>query len=326
MADASQSWSQTIDNLFTTTWMKRVPSAELQSFLKTPFIDWLYKKNKVKKQAGYTRIEIPLEYGSNTSTRWIGKGGTIPIKDEALVTMAFEDWKYVATGITRFGTDDQKNRGKAKLLDYMKIKLGAAERSLNENFEAVFFGDGTGADEPNGIQNLISATPTTGIVHGINRATAANAYFRNQQKTSSGAASVHLLNDMRNFYNTCTKFAKSERGDYVFYTDQTTYELYEEEVEEQKRIVNQDKGDPFFDSISFKGRPLYWAPSAPSGNIYFLNTNYFYLWCDTDYWMQMTDWKSIPDQVNDKVAQILCTCNLICSRPVVQGVLTANAA
>ena len=40
----------------------------------------------------------------------------------------------------------------------------------------------------------------------------------------------------------------------------------------------------------------------------------------------MTDWKQIPDQAFDKVAQILCTMNMTCSRPVAQKVLITIAA
>lgn len=36
MADASQSWTQTIDTLFTTTWMYRQETAVEQAYLKTP--------------------------------------------------------------------------------------------------------------------------------------------------------------------------------------------------------------------------------------------------------------------------------------------------
>lgn len=42
--------------------------------------------------------------------------------------------------------------------------------------------------------------------------------------------------------------------------------------------------------------------------------------------MQMTEWKAIPEQVNDRVAQILCTLNVVSSRPIVHGVLHTIAA
>ena len=44
MPDDSQSWSQTIDTLFTTTWSKRKTKATEQAFLKTPLIFWFRQK------------------------------------------------------------------------------------------------------------------------------------------------------------------------------------------------------------------------------------------------------------------------------------------
>jgi hypothetical protein len=65
-----------------------------------------------------------------------------------------------------------------------------------------------------------------------------------------------------------------------------------------------------------------WCPSAPSGKMYFLNTAYIKLVCDEGYWMEMTDWKDIPNQPFDRAAQIVCACNLTVSRPIVNVVLT----
>ena len=302
------SWTQSVDQLFTTTWMKRRPKAELQAFKKTPLIDWLRKRDRIERVTGYTRCEIPLEYGSNETVRWIGKGSTVPLQDSELATMAYDDWRYVAVSILRYGTDEQKNRGKARLISLVNMKMGAAERALWETFEEVFFSDGTGSLEPNGMQNLVDVDPTTGSLHNMNRAT--YPWFRNQTKTASGAASVYLEKDMRNLFNTCTSYAKAEINDYVIVTDQTTHELYEDEFDERHRIVTADPSSASlgFTDIRFKGQPMFWSPSAPSGEMRFLNTNYLKLLIDEEYWMDMTEWKSIPNQVNDRVAQILCTC------------------
>jgi hypothetical protein len=40
----------------------------------------------------------------------------------------------------------------------------------------------------------------------------------------------------------------------------------------------------------------------------------------------MTDWKEPVDQPFDRVAQIVSTLNMTCSRPIVQKVLTGIAA
>ena len=88
---ASPTWSQVIDNLFTSTWAYRKAEAVEQAFLKTPFIFWLREKGRIENIAGYTRIEIPLDYGTNETIRWISKGTPVPIQDNELITMAYED-------------------------------------------------------------------------------------------------------------------------------------------------------------------------------------------------------------------------------------------
>jgi len=93
---APPSWTQVVDDIFTTTWMKRKAKAEAQAFLKTPFAFWMKEAGRVDGVSGYTRIEIPLEYGSNDTLRWIGKGSAVPINDPALMTMAYEDWRRQA--------------------------------------------------------------------------------------------------------------------------------------------------------------------------------------------------------------------------------------
>lgn len=326
MGAAPQSWTQTVDTMFTTTWAKRKPKAVEQAFLKTPLIYWMRKKDRIENQAGYTRIEIPLEYGSNDTVRWFSKGDTVPIKQPDIMTMAYEDWKYVSVSLVRNFEDDQKNRSDAALIRYSDAQIGAAERALNEEFERVFFSDGSGAKEPNGFQNIISSAPTTGTLHGINRATAANSYFRNQQKTATGSSSLYLIKDMRTCLNNTLKYSNTELKDILIVTTQDIYEYYEEECYELKVLQNTMLAEAGFDTLQFRGRPFLWAPSAPSGNMYFVNTAYLKLVSDEAFWMDMTEWKPIPDQPNDRVAQIVSVCNLVSSRPICHNVLTAITA
>lgn len=315
MPDNSQTWTQTIDTFFTTTWMYRQESATEQAYLKTPFIYWLKEKGKVKDLRGYRRIEVPVEYGDNETVRWITKGSTVPITDSELVTMTYEDWKYISVSIMRWFQDDQQNRNKAAMINLAELKLNAAERALYEELERVVFADGTGANEPNGLQNLVSYTPTTGTVHGIDRAS--YTWWRNQTKTATGAFSLYGVSDMRNCLNNIIKYSRAEIKQIVMVTDQTTYEAYEEEGYEIYQLNDNTLFDAGFDSLAFRGRPLMWCPSAPSAKIYFLNTSYINLVIDPDYWMDMTEWKPIPNQPKDRTAQIVCVMNMITTRPIV---------
>ena len=324
MSDDSQSWSQTIDTLFTTTWSYRKKKATEQAFLKTPLIFWFREKGRIENISGHTRIEVPLEYGTNDTVRWIDKGDTVPITDSELITMAYEDWKYVSVSIPRYFQDDQKNRGQARMINLLDTKLGAAERALNENFERVLHGDGTGSKEPNGLQNLISSTPTTGTLHGINRAN--YDWFRNQQKTSTGSSTTYLISDMRTALNNCLRYAGTELKDIIIMTSQTIFEYYEDECYEMKVLQNTTLAEAGFDTLQFRGRPIIWGPSAVEGNMYFINPSYIKMICDEAYWMDMTDWKPIPNQPNDKVAQITCVFNTVCSKPISQMVLSGITA
>lgn len=317
---AVPSWTQAIDNMFTSTWAYRKDGATEQAYENTPFWYWLNKKGKIKDVKGYRRIEINLEYGENETVTWLSKGGVVPMTEGELLTVAYEDWKYVAVTIMRYGIEDQQNRGAARIVDYVKTKERRAEYALDKDFERVCFADGTGTDEPNGLQNLISATPTTGIVHGIDRST--YPWFRNLQKDSSGVTSVYLLSDMRNALNNMTNYKGINYSDIFMYTTQDIYEAYEDELLEVQKYTKSDLVDAKFESLVFKGRPIMYAPSCPTGYMYFINPEYLYAVKDPDYFMDMTEWKPIPDQVNDRVAQILCTLQLICSRPISQQVMT----
>lgn len=321
-----QSWTQSIDTLYTSTWAYRKEGATEQAFLKTPFIYWLRQKGRVRNITGHRRIEIPLNYGSNETIRWIKKGSTVPIQDTELLTMAYEDWKYVACSVIRWFTDEQQNRAKAAAINMVTTKLDAAERSMYEELERVMFADGTGADEPNGIQNIISTTPTTGTLHGINRATAGNEWWQNQQKTATGAASVYLVSDMRTCLNDIIKYSRAEIKDIAIVTNQAVFELYEDVCLDMKVLQNVMMADAGFDTIQYRGKPIMWCPSAPDGNMYFINTKYYELVCDEGYFMEMTDWKQIPNQPFDKVAQIVCALNCCTDRAITHKVLSGIAA
>lgn len=318
------SWTETVDTLFTTTWMYRKKTATEQAFLKTPFIYWMRERGRVEDLAGHRRIEIPVEYGDNETVRWITKGDTVPITDSELVTMCYEDWKYVSVSVMRWFQDEQQNRGKAAMINLVDLKLGAAERALYEEFERVLLSDGTGTNETNGIQNIIASTPTTGTLHGLDRAT--YTWWRNQSEAATGAASVYLIDDMRSDLNDILKYSKAEINDICILTDQTIFELYEAEGYEIYFKTSNSLFDAGFDTLQYRGRPIMWSPSSPSGNMYWINVAYLKLVCDPSYWMTMTDWKSIPNQPFDRAAQIVSAMNLVCSRPIVMKVRTGIAA
>jgi len=318
--------TEQLDGLYTTTWNNRRKEVVDQIFNATPFYYYLKKKGGIRFNGdGGRYLEIPLSYAKNDTVTSLSKGDTISITDTEFLTDAQFEWKFVAGSIIRYYTDDAKNKSKQQHIRWLDQKINNLRDSMTDKMEIYLFGDGTGnsSKDIEGLGNLVDATPTSARTVG-NIAQTTYTWWQNKQKTASGASSVYLLNDMRNLFNTCSKGQKSDAPDLIV-TDQDSFELYEDEVVEQKQIVNKTLGDPEFDTVQFKGRPVIWSDQCTSGYMYFLNTKYLGLEVDPDIFFTPTEWKTIPNQL-DRVMQIVCKCNFVVSRRASQGVLTSIEA
>lgn len=324
---AYPSRTETLDDLYTAVWNNRKSDVTDNIFTATPFYYLLKKKGGITLNGtGGRYLEIPLSYAKNETVTSLGKGDTISISDTKFLTVAQYEWKFVAGSVVRYYVDDAKNKSKQAHLNLANSKIDNLQRSLIDKFETFLFADGSGngSKDPEGLGNLVDATPATARTVG-NIAQTTYTWWKNKQKTATGAASVYLLSDMRTLFNNCSLGQASDVPDMIV-TDQTSYELYEDEVMEQKQIVNQvGTGEPMFDSVNFKGVPVVWSPSCTSGYMYFLNSSYIGLNVDPDINFEQTGWKEIPNQL-DRVMQVVWKGNLIASRRASLGVLTAIAA
>jgi len=318
--------SETLDDLYTSTWNNRKSNVTDNIFTATPFYKLMKSKGGIKLNGtGGRYLEIPLAYAKNETVTSLDKDDTISISDTKFLTVAQYEWRFVAGSIVRYFVDDAKNKSKQQHLSLANAKVDNLERSMIDKFEEFAFGDGTGngGKDPNGLDNLVDATPTAALTVG-NIAQVTYSWWQNKQKTATGSASVYLLSDMRTLFNDCATGQAVDVPDMIV-TTQTVSELYEDEVMEQKQIVNQTKGDAMLLSVTFKGVPVIWSVECPSGYMYFLNSRYIGLNVDPDINMTMTEWKTIPNQL-DRVAQIVWKGNMIASRRASLGLLSGIAA
>lgn len=319
---ANPTRTEQLDDLYTSTWNNRASTVTDNIFTATPTFRLLKSKGGIKLNGtGGRYLEIPLSYAKNQTVASLDKGDTISISDTKFLTVAQYEWKFVAGSILRYYVDDAKNKSKQQHLSLVNAKIDNLERSMVDKFEGMVFGDGTGnsSKDIDGLGNIVSASPTSGTVGNINAAT--YTWWQNKQKTSTGSASVYLLGDMRTFYNDCGTGQASDLPD-MLVTTQTVAEYYEDEVQEQKQIVNQTSGDAMLISVTFKGMPLVWSSQCPTGYMYFLNSKYLGLNVDPDINMTATEWKVIPNQL-DRVQQVVWKGNMIASRRASLGVMTS---
>lgn len=336
--------TQFLDNLYTTTWQNRMPGVADNFFNATPFWWWLKEHNRMKTQRGGRFIEVNLEYASNASVSWVSKGTAVPLNDYEFLRTAQFDWRHVVANITRFGTDDQANAGQAKIMNLMNSKLDNTERSLQVEFEDRLTG-GAGtitaatttalAAAFDGLTCLVADDPTAtsggnGIaVGGIDSTTAANSWWRNKTKNMTGLSfATSGIDWMRKVYNDASNNNSKDAPDFLL-SDQWTYEQYEAAVLPYFRTENRKMADLSFDNQTYKGKPWVWTPyiegedsdTPVGGKLYMLNTKHLSLIYDPAVWFDMTEWKPIPNQPRDRVAQIVCTCALLTDRRRVHAVL-----
>jgi len=321
--------TEALDNLYTTTWSHMKSEAIDNIFDSTPFWAWMKSNGRLKSVIGGRQILESVEYAKNDGVGFIGKGGTVSLNDREFLTQAVYDWHYLVAPLVRFGTDDQKNRGKTQIMSLMNSKLANAKNSLIDQLEislcANVSASLTGAFD--GLQVLVKTTDGQGTVGGIDSSQATYSWWRNQFTVSSAGTMNLAIGDMRTMYNKCMNNRTQDAPDIIL-TDQTRYELYEgvalptTSVNGVLRVSNTKMLDLGFDSIAFKNIPIIWSPQCLAQCMYFLNTRYLNFVYDPGMNFDMTEWKPIPEQVNDRAAQIVTACTMTTNRRRVHGVIS----
>lgn len=310
--------SETLDNLYTTTWQNMKRMIADQIFDGTPFWFWLRDHGGLEDVEGGRFLTEPLRFAKSDNVKFISKGERVNLAAKEFLTTSYDDWRYLVDTIVRFGVEDQQNRGKNKIISLMQAKVDNSRDSLTDKMETTLVGAQSGKSF-NGLQDLVADDPTAaGTVQGIDQV--ANTWWRNQTKDMSGSSFTdNGISEMNTMLNNCSKNIRQDRPN-IIVSGQTPYEYYWEETLEQKRISNKKLGDAGFENVEFRGVPLVWTP-AMALRMYFLNTRFLKFKRDPSIFFDMTRWKEIPDQVNDRAAQILTAGNLMTSRRRVHGVM-----
>lgn len=318
---AVTSITELFDNLFATTWQQMKGQYTDQIFTGTPFWFMMKEKGMLESVVGYRYLTETLRYAASPRVGYIGKGGTVELSDHEFMTVATFNWKYLVDSIVRFGVDEQQNSGKAQIMNYIEAKLETSRDSIADRIETDLFGlNAASTLSFLGLQDLIADDPTTSTeVGGINQST--NSWWRNQTKNMNGGSfATNGQKEMRTMFNNCSKNLTGKKPD-LWIGGQSAYEKYEDSILTQKRIVNQKLGDAGFENVEFKGVPVTWSPKCADTRLYLLTMGNLKFKYDPRYFMEMTEWKPVPDQVNDRAAQIMIAGELTTNRRAAHGVM-----
>lgn len=321
-----------VDNLITTTWYDVRNTLFSDIWQITPFLDLLHEKGKIKSRMPNGRyFEIPIGYAqADQNQKWFGRGDTFSEQEKELWTRLQYLRRNLGDNIVRYWDDEMKNKGEAQILNYAMELIENHKMTMEDTLGNAIW-DSQGPLSVNALPELISKTPTTGTVGGIDRA--ANPYVRNQVYDFAGAGDTldtDLIPRMRSMYNECSKKkGKGRQSPDIILTTQAIYEEYEDQALALGQIqMASNKGsqraDLGFGGLGFKGAEMYWDPNCPDGDIYFLNSDTIEFAYDPDAYMDMTPWKYKHNAL-DRYAQVVTVCNLLFNNFQKNGVIHSVA-
>lgn len=326
----SRTLTEVLDNLYTSTWQNMKSTVYDNIFDAIPFWFFLKEKGHMEPIEGGRFLTEPLQYFKSDSIQWIGRGGTAPMNDFQHLTVAKYDWRYLVGSVVRFGVDDQQNRGRNQIISLMNSKLENVKNALITEFETRLFGgsgaatgSGTLITDPafDGLQFLVPDDPTSASNNagGIDPST--YTWWQNQATNATGKSfATYGISQMRTMMNRCRNNLKMDSPDIIL-SGQTPFEYYEDTLLPVYRISDKKAADMGFENLLYKGVPMMWSPSCANTRMYFLNTNFIKFAYDPMMMLDMTAWKDIPNQVNDRVAQIITACSFKVSRRRCHGVI-----
>lgn len=271
---------------------------------------------------------IPVQIGRSSNSVAFNHLDTMPTNLDSGLTRQFAKFARYSDFAAISTTETLENSGEEAIIDIFQTRVDRVFNTLSETIEGDLWSTNTDTNETTqkeliGLQHLIDTTPTTGTVWGIDRGT--YTWQRNQAAASVGSFASGGVDAMDSMF---TDLASTNGidGPTVIITTPDIYNFYEKAVRGKQQINDNGVGDLGFPMIRYKGIPLTYSNSCPSGTMYMLNLKYFYLIKEAGaQWQQK--WIATPnDQLIEKQVRIFTGLQWGCERYDRQGVLAGITA
>jgi hypothetical protein len=296
----------------------------------------LLERSKMDFDGGKQYIVHQIRTTNADNSQWFGSDGQVGYNSRKTIRQANFLWSNVHSGALL--TEEELLQNGISVTDDMKVTPTRSEvvqltNLLKETNDVINLGhedfldhelhlDGTqSTDSVPGLDALISTTPNTGIVGGINRATAGNEYWRNNAQTGISTATAGVLTEaMETQWRNCTRYGGESPNAII--CGGKFFDAYRNDAKNtvQREIMLQGNGatapnmNAGISSVFFKGLPVIWDPmldrleaELPGSTVdwdkrcYFLNTKFLRLNPAKGQWNQARR----PPRVYDRYTHYL---------------------
>lgn len=272
------------------------------------------KKKNYEKMDGGTKIIQPLLYASTSAAGRYSGADTLDTTPNDQITAAEFDWKQYYANITITRLDELKNAGKSQVVNLVKAKVQAADKTLSNLLGTDLFGDGTTANSFPGFKAMCAGSGTT--YGGISKTS--YSWWRGQADSSTTAITMPVLRGM------IGDITVDSDGPTVMVGTQDIYDDIYNLFQPQQRFQDSETVKAGFKNILVEGVPFIVDSHVASGYLFFLNENYLTMIAHKDEDFRFEPFIK-PTNQNISTAKIYWTGSMVCSNCRMQGMFSAIA-
>lgn len=280
--------SSTMTEIVTTTLRNRTGKTADNVSKNNALLFRLRKKGKVKPVSGGRTIVQELEYAENGTFKRYSGYETLVISPSDVFSGAEYNYAQAAVAVSISGLEELQNSSDEAIIDLLESRIENAERTLTNNIAVDCYSDGTadGSRQIGGLQLLISSTPTTGTVGGIDCSTTVGTFWRNVyfSGVTNGGAAVTSANIQRYMNKVAVQLVRGTDSADLIVADNNYYTAYLESLQSMQRVTSNEMAGAGFTSLQYFGAGKAAdvvldggvGGGAPSNSMFFLNTNYLF--------------------------------------------------
>jgi len=274
--------SPNLSEIVTTTLRNRTGQLADNMSDNNALLSRLKKRGKIQTVSGGRTIVQELEYADNQTYKRYAGYETLNISPSDVFTAAEFDYKQAAVAVSISGLEQLQNSGSEAIINLLGSRIRNAEKTMMNGISADIYSDGTadGGKQIGGLQLLVSKTPTSGTVGGIDRATW--TFWRNKATVSGTAATAANIQERMNAM-ALSLVRGTDKTDLIV-ADGNYYGHYLASLQAIQRITDPEMAAAGFTSLKYFGHGGSadvvldggQGGNCPENTMYFLNTDYIH--------------------------------------------------
>lgn len=333
--------SPNLSEIVTTTLRNRTGKLANNVLRNNALLDKLNAGGRVKPFSGGRTLVQELSYAQNGTYKRYSGYEVLNIAPSDVFSAAEYPIRQSAVAVSISGLEMLQNSGREAVIDLLDSRMSNAEDTMMNGMAYDVYSDGTATGQITGLQALVSTSPGSGTIGGIDRLTW--PFWRNvaYSATTDGGAAATSANIQRYMNAVALQLVRGPDATDLIVAGNGHYALYLESLQAIQRITDTGSSGAGFTSLKyfgsgrsidvvldggFQGYSSDTNPTtggAPASTMYFLNTKYLFFRPHRDRNMVPLDPERFSVNQDAMVRLIGWAGNMTTSNSRLQGVLFA---